>query len=215
MMNNSYHGYILVAVFVCINWLPTNVIAEDSGGEAVTGEQLYFPCRSCHGDKGEGRSAIHAPRLAGQDSNYLIRQLQMYRDGIRGGHPSDAYGKQMALMAINYKHDAWIEKLTAYIATFPSPSDKANLGDIEAYAACRACHGSAGEGNSTLKSPRIAGLDVLYIETQLRHFRDGVRGYDPRDLLGQQMRAISKSLSDKDIRELATLIGDSDGSRAQ
>ena len=172
----------------------------------------YFPCRSCHGDQGQGSAAIHAPAIAGQSATYIARQLRLFRDGIRGDHPRDTYGRQMALMAANLE-DAEIERLATHIAALP-PWPVAPAGvpgqpeAVAAYAACAACHGEAGEGLEALGAPRIAGLDPLYIATQLRHFRDGVRGAREDDTAGRQMRAaLPASLSDTDIDRLARHIG--------
>ena len=38
-------------------------------------------CASCHGPAGEGHGAI--PRLAGQHTNYLERQLGLFSSGLR------------------------------------------------------------------------------------------------------------------------------------
>ncbi len=71
------------------------------------------------------------------------------------------------------------------------------------YAACAACHGPAGEGSRELGSPALAGLDAAYLERQLRHFRAGVRGADPRDVHGLRMRPLAAALSDEAIVALA------------
>lgn len=71
---------------------------------------------------------------------------------------------------------------------------------------CAACHGENGEGKEELFSPSIAGLPVWYGEEQLRKFRDGQRGFHPEDLPGQQMRAISLSLTDEQIGEVAAVV---------
>ena len=38
-------------------------------------------CAKCHGSDGEGMDAI--PRLAGQDQDYLMREIQEFRDDVR------------------------------------------------------------------------------------------------------------------------------------
>jgi len=53
--------YLLIALFLT---LPTY---------AKTGKQVYNQCISCHGAKGQGRGSF--PKLAGQHSRYLIKQL--------------------------------------------------------------------------------------------------------------------------------------------
>ena len=71
---------------------------------------------------------------------------------------------------------------------------------------CAACHGLAGEGKEELFSPSITGLPVWYLEEQLRKFRSGQRGFDPGDLPGQQMRAISLTLTDEQIKDVVATV---------
>jgi cytochrome c553 len=71
------------------------------------------------------------------------------------------------------------------------------------YQACAACHGATAQGNPALGAPALAGQGAAYLERQLQHFKTGVRGADPRDTQGAQMKAMAGGLSDEDIRVLA------------
>jgi cytochrome c553 len=64
------------------------------------------------------------------------------------------------------------------------------------FAPCVACHGAKGEGNATLNSPAIAGQDAVYVERQLRNFRNRRRGGDKSDVPGVQMQAAAAALAD-------------------
>ena len=44
-------------------------------------------------------NSADAPRLAGLDGTYLRRQYANYSAGVRGAHPDDRFGRQMAMMA--------------------------------------------------------------------------------------------------------------------
>jgi cytochrome c oxidase subunit 2 len=46
---------------------------------------------------------------------YMATQLRNFRDGIRGGHPQDMSGAQMALFARMLRDDRSIEDVLAYI----------------------------------------------------------------------------------------------------
>ena len=87
-------------------------------------------------------------------------------------------------------------------------ADAEPVADLPVYQrVCQQCHGAQGEGNPALKTPSIAGQPRWYLEEQLRKFRLGWRGDEPRDVLGQQMRAIAVSLSDRDVEgAVATVI---------
>ena len=64
------------------------------------GENLYFACASCHGDRGQGNKALNAPALNVQEDWYMVRQLKKFKDGIRGTNPKDLPGMQMRPMAM-------------------------------------------------------------------------------------------------------------------
>ena len=56
-----------------------------AGGDADRGRALYQTCATCHGAEGQGRWGTNAPRLAGMSDWYLERQLQYFKDAVRGG----------------------------------------------------------------------------------------------------------------------------------
>ncbi len=65
------------------------------------------------------------------------------------------------------------------------------------FAVCTACHGASGEGNPALNAPRIAGQPAWYLNRQLHHFREGLRGSHEGDTFGAQMRAFAAMLPDE------------------
>lgn len=53
-------------------------------------EEAKVPaCAACHGPKGEGNGPAGFPALAGQNPDYLIAQLQAFREGQRTGGIND------------------------------------------------------------------------------------------------------------------------------
>jgi len=64
-----------------------------------------------------------------------------------------------------------------------------------AYAVCAACHGANGMGNKALNAPRIAGQEPWYLERQLNNYKKGIRGADPKDTYGMQMRPMALTLA--------------------
>jgi len=80
--------------------LPAVTPAATVEGDAVAGNKQYqSKCGACHGSSGQGNDALNAPRLVGLGDTYLIRQFQNFKQGIRGSHPDDKYGRQMKMMA--------------------------------------------------------------------------------------------------------------------
>ena len=101
--------------FLLATFSPSTVWAK---GDAARGKPLYQVCVACHGAKGEGNKALNAPRLAGQEDWYIVRQLKNFKEGIRGTNPKDIYGMQMRPMAMTLANDQAMEDVAAYIVTF-------------------------------------------------------------------------------------------------
>ncbi len=84
-------------------------------GSAEKGKSVYAPCVSCHGVKAEGNKIMNAPGLAKLDDWYQLAQLEKFKTGLRGAHPEDTYGQQMAPMAGLLANDQQIRDVIAYI----------------------------------------------------------------------------------------------------
>jgi cytochrome c oxidase subunit 2 len=180
---------------------------------AADGAALFAPCVACHGIKAEGIAATNAPALAGQDATYLRRQLQNFRSGLRGTHAGDTHGAQMRAIALAIQDDATVGRLSAYVASLPTtPGPMPGRADLRNgnnlyHGKCGACHGGRAEGNTALNAPRLAGLDAAYLKRQFAHFRDGVRGTDPKDTTGRQMALMAKTLpAERDLDDVIAFI---------
>jgi cytochrome c553 len=69
------------------------------GGDPVAGEAAFALCATCHGADAKGNKDMGAPTLAGQADWYMYTQLKKFKSGMRGAHPDDAMGAQMAAMS--------------------------------------------------------------------------------------------------------------------
>ncbi len=88
-----------------------------AAGDAERGKTLFGVCAACHGANGEGLEALAAPKLAGQEEWYLVRQLENFKNGVRGNNPNDTYGMQMAPMAQTLTDNQAMQDVAAYIKT--------------------------------------------------------------------------------------------------
>jgi cytochrome c oxidase subunit 2 len=104
-------------VVAYIATLPDNPAPPTVRSNAGHGQKLYETCGVCHGADGKGTQATNAPRLKGMSDWYLVTQLRNFQQGIRGAHPKDFYGQQMASMAASLTDEAAINDLVAYINT--------------------------------------------------------------------------------------------------
>jgi cytochrome c553 len=196
------------------SWIGALLLVCSPAAFTDDGQKLYAQCIACHGNKGEGNATLNAPAIAGQDAQYIGRQLRNYRNRRRGAHKSDALGAQMQAAAVALADDAAVTKVANYVANLPkttnaAPSVPGNLhkGNNLYQGTCGACHGVAAEGNPALQSPRLAGLDAPYLKRQFAHFRDGVRGTDPQDTPGKQMAMMAKTLAtERDLDDIIAFI---------
>ncbi len=165
------------------------------------GKALYATCLACHGQNAEGNKILNSPILSGQQDWYLKAQLVKFRDGLRGVDKNDIQGAMMRPMALVLKDENDIDAVVAYITTLTANKPEPTIqGDIkkgeQSYAICITCHGADGKGNKSLNSPSITGLNDWYMATQLKNFKNGIRGSDPKDVTGAQMRAMALTLQD-------------------
>jgi cytochrome c oxidase subunit 2 len=170
-------------------------------GDADAGKPLFAVCAACHGSQAEGNPAMNAPKLSGQGDWYLKRQLVSFKNGARGTHDKDVYGKQMAPMAATLADDAAMNNVVAYIKTLPDNRAPATLTGYTAsshnlYATCEACHGSDGRGIQAMNAPRLAGMSDWYMVTQLKNFKHRIRGAQANDRYGPQMASVAAVLAD-------------------
>lgn len=101
-----------------IESLPATPAQDTITGDVANGRKLFEPtCGVCHSANGEGIWAVNAPKLAGMNDWYLARQLQNFKNGIRGTHPDDEYGFQMTSMVQALADDQAINDVVAYINT--------------------------------------------------------------------------------------------------
>ncbi len=176
--------------------------SAQAAGDADAGKPLYAVCAACHGAQAEGNAALHAPKLSGQGDWYLKRQLKYYKQGARGAHAKDVFGKMMAPMAATLGDDAAIDNVTAYIKTLPdnpapaTVKGNANDGQKLYVTTCGACHGPNGRGVQAMNAPGLKGMSDWYLVTQLKNFKQGIRGAHPQDMYGGQMALMAAILTD-------------------
>ena len=171
---------------------------------ATRGQEVFQTCVPCHNADGSGNPAIGAPNIASMKQWYVQAQLQKFRAGARGMQFNDVEGMRMRPMALSVTTDADVEAVARYVESLPPITHPPVLqgdvhaGDNQFHLVCAACHGENGQGNQDVKAPRLAGIDDWYLATQLRKFRSGVRGNNPKDIEGRLMRPMARGLASED-----------------
>jgi cytochrome c553 len=180
---------------------------RSSTGDATAGRDKSQLCQGCHGEDGNSVEPL-APKLAGQYSDYIVKQVRNYQAGVRTHQIMNAMAATLTdeeLIDIgNYFASRTMMK--GAVAT-DNPVGK-NLflkGDIKRMViACVNCHGVNGKGLTphTSAFPVLGGQHKAYIQGQIVNFRGGIRSNSP----GAIMNRITKSLTDAEVDALAEYI---------
>ena len=179
---------------------------------AARGKEVYETCVPCHNADGSGNESVGAPNIAGMKEWYVEEELHKFRSGVRGMQFNDLEGLRMGPMAMSLNSEADVKAVARYVETLPPVRHPTTLpGNPQAgaalFATCAACHGDTGAGNPDLKAPRIAGTDDWYLATELRKYRSGMRGTNPKDAEGRLMRPMARTLANDDaIRNVIAYI---------
>ena len=104
-------------VVAYVGTLPPVSSPASVDGDAQAGRALFATCAACHGMNGSGSAVLGAPGLAGLEDWYLVEQLRLFADGLRGAHPDDTGGSQMRAIAASFADEQTRRNLAAFIAT--------------------------------------------------------------------------------------------------
>jgi cytochrome c553 len=180
---------------------PAKVVKPD----LVAGEAKFTAlCAACHGADGNSGTPVN-PKLAQQHPEYLVKQLQEFKSGVRknaimqgfASQLSDADMKNIAFWATTQKSKPGFAKDKELVA-LGERIYRGGLADRQ-IAACAGCHSPNGAGNP-VQYPRLGGQHADYTAAQLTGFRDGVRKNN------LQMTQVAAKLNDREILALADYI---------
>ena len=182
-------------------------------GNAARGKSLLVTCIGCHGTDLNGDVGRKSPALASQNAWHLITQMQKYKHGIRGGDASDVNAIAMRDIASKLS-DQQMADIAAHIKkNFKGKQHKPTLGGNAAkgkqlFATCVACHGTEGQGNVQIKSPKLTGLSDWYVVEALKKFKSGKRGSTKGDVQGKLMQtSVQQFIKDEqDMKDLAAFL---------
>lgn len=166
-------------------------------------------CAACHG--ADGNSAIPAnPNLAGQGAEYISRQLEHFKSGVRPNAIMQAMAAtltpaDMVALGIYFSRQqlkpgtAQDPKLVAVGQSLFRGGDVAT-----GVPACAACHSPDGAGIPR-NFPRLAGQHADYASAQLKAFASGGRAADPggKDTQGRIMATIAQRMTEAQMKAAA------------
>lgn len=158
-------------------------------------------CGACHTADGSRGSPAN-PIIAGQHSDYLVKQLDEFKSGKRKNPVMT--GMATPLSTEDMKNVAAFYASKQAKPGFAKHKDLVLLGEkiyrggiaAKQVPACAGCHSPTGAGIPA-QYPRVGGQHSDYTEAQLNAFRSGARGNSV------QMTAIAAKLSDKEIKAVS------------
>lgn len=194
----------LISIFACS--LVVVAVQVAAQGDPEAGKQKAQVCGACHGPDGNSSNGAW-PKLAGQNVQYIRKQLHDFKSGKRSN-------PQMAPMAAPLS-DQDIEDIAAYYSSQDRSIGKAEPRMIieaetlyragskkSGLASCMACHGPSGTGNPAAVYPALSGQHATYTASTLKEFRAETRNNDQAEV----MRSIARKLSNDEIDALANYI---------
>lgn len=201
-----------IALFAAMTCALATQAADLLKGDAVAGQQKVVVCGACHG--ADGNSLIPAfPKLAGLGEKYLLQQLQHIRDGLRPvaqmvGQVDNMSDQDLADIAAFYNaKPRSVEKADPSLIELGAKVYRAGVVERNV-AACIACHGARGSGNSPAGFPAIGGQHADYLAAQLKAYRKGYEDPDGRVTDGEIkiMRSNAFGLSDREIEAVSAYV---------
>jgi cytochrome c553 len=190
----------LVLTLLSLSALPALAADETNTAEKT----VQTVCAACHGT--DGNSAItQNPKLAGQHSEYLLKQLTNFKEGKRAN-------AVMAGMVANLTPDE-MKNLADYYAAQKVTLAKAksngagSLGEkmyragnaASGVPACASCHGANGAGIPK-QFPRLSAQHADYTLTQMKAFRTGERANAP------MMTVIATKMTDAEMQAVSDYV---------
>ena len=199
----------IVVVLCALLFAVTCAYADDSpevvnrrvgNGNPSEGKDKAALCKGCHGEDGVSDSP-NIPKLAGQYSDYIQRQIHNFQEGTR----KDSSMTDISATLTNLRN---LSDIASYFASqnqmkgIPSNNDEGEKLYIEK--GCSNCHGENGKGKPSYNAlfPVIGGQHKEYIVKQMKDFRTGVRDTDISGIMG----LLSNQMTDPEIEAVAEFL---------
>jgi cytochrome c553 len=190
-------------------------------GDAKAGQAKAGACAACHGADGNSADPLN-PKQAGQNENYIWRQLRLFKSGerenpIMQGMAAILTEQDMRDIGAHFASLKMVPGVAddTVIASGPNAGKKFYQVGESIYRAgkpsagvpaCSACHGPTGRGNPGPPYPSLGGQHANYTAARLQFFRGGGvwgKGANANVVMSE----VARNLSDEEIQALATYIG--------
>ena len=156
-------------------------------------------CIACHAIDGNSSISMN-PKLAGQHSAYITKQLMNFKNGSR---ENAVMAGMVASLTEDDMKNLGLKLSSAKTNGKGSLGEKIYRGGLsdKGVPACASCHGPAGHGVPDVY-PRLNGQHSEYSLSQLNLFRLEKRSNDE----GMMMRTIAQKLTEKEMQAVSDYI---------
>jgi cytochrome c553 len=161
-----------LALSACANLDRSRDWANGNVSGTVLAQQV---CSTCHGINGQSNNTMF-PKLAGQQKNYLLGQLEALKSRDRNSE----HTRQFMWGPSRYLTPKQMDEIATYFSGQPAMKGVLPLQEVpeigkvifhqgapeKGVRACASCHGSKGEGDDVV--PRVAGQHQYYLVSRAR-----------------------------------------------
>ena len=193
-----------ILIFAVLAFMAPLNYAESN---AANGKNLAVTCLACHGETGNSPASIF-PNIAGQNAQYLLKQLLEIQSGQR---------EVLTMTGIlDNLSESDLSDIAAYYESQSrnrgaAKEDLVKLGESiyragirrKNIAACTACHSPTGNGNGPAAFPALAGQWPEYTVAQLKNFQSGARHNDGES---RMMRTTAMDMNEKEMTAVASYL---------
>lgn len=175
-------------------------------GHSAEVAEIGKSCVACHGVDGRARASGGIPNIALLTREQIVRQLNLYRTGVRQSGIMQNVAVQLTPQQI--------AGLAGYYSSQPKVSGAAVKADPatlalgeriavrglpdRGVAGCASCHGVTAAASKAY--PGLDGQSPLYLRDQLRLYRTGIRG---GDVAANPMPAVAAKMTDREIEAVS------------
>jgi cytochrome c553 len=168
-------------------------------GDAARGRAAFETCEGCHRKDASGRTSGAYPRLSGQHSTVLMKQIVDIRNGQRQNPKMQPFVEDHVLTAYDIADIAvFLQALPVSADNGKGPGTGVARGKQLYENDCAECHGIRGQGSAARFYPVVAAQHYRYLLRELKFIRDG----DRRNA-NPEMVQLTKPYTGADLEALA------------
>ena len=145
-------------------------------GDVGRGAEAFVICQGCHRIGARGRPDGSYPRLAGQHTAVIIKQITDVQTGRRHNPKMLPFADQHVITSQDIADIAvFLRGLPVTTDQGQGSGDKLKQGKALYVKDCALCHGQGGQGDGEMLYPRVSGQHYRYLLRESRMIRDGKR----------------------------------------